>query len=168
MEPIKYVTSLLTFYLKGEIKAEQNFISFREPNTILGLIPLGAKSENVAINQISSTQSNMKVKIGKLLLGVVLLILAFSMLGSSESGGGSFLGFLIFAILSANSVLDAFEIDLHIVMTSGQMKVIDFFIFDKKKAELAAKQINEMISNRLNDTNGRQQTDRIVDAINNK
>ena len=46
------------------------------------------------------------------------------------------------------------------------MKVIDFFIFDKKKAELAARQINEMISQRLNDTNSRQQTDRIVDAIN--
>ena len=53
-------------------------------------------------------------------------------------------------------------------MTSGQMKVIDFFIFDKKKAELAAKQINEMISNRLNDTNGRQQTDKIIEEINNK
>ncbi len=34
MEPIEYMTSLLTFYLKGEIKSEQNFINFKVPNTI--------------------------------------------------------------------------------------------------------------------------------------
>lgn len=28
MQPITYMTSLFTFYLKGEIKSEQNFISF--------------------------------------------------------------------------------------------------------------------------------------------
>lgn len=43
MQPITYMTSLFTFYLKGEIKSEQNFISFKVPNTILGLIPLGPK-----------------------------------------------------------------------------------------------------------------------------
>ena len=45
MTSIKYMTSLLTFYLKGEIRTEKNFIQFKTPNTILGLIPLGAKTE---------------------------------------------------------------------------------------------------------------------------
>ena len=39
MNTVTYVVSLLTFYLKGEIRSEQNFVVFQEPNTVLGLIP---------------------------------------------------------------------------------------------------------------------------------
>lgn len=160
MEPIRYVTSLLTFYLKGEIAAEQNFIRFNEPNTILGLIPLGAKKENIPVTQIASVQSNMRVKFLKLVVGVIVSILALSLFKDS------FLGGLIILLIGLNVVLDAFEIDLDISNTSGQIKSIDFFIFDKSKADLAVDQINSIIANRLSDTNNREQTDRIVDAIN--
>lgn len=160
MEPIRYVTSLLTFYLKGEIAAEQNFIRFKEPNTILGLIPLGAKKENIPVTQIASVQSNMRVKFLKLVVGVIVSFFALSLFKDS------FLGGLIILLIGLNVVLDAFEIDLDISTTSGQMKSIDFFIFDKSKADLAVDQINSIIANRLSDTNNREQTDRIVDAIN--
>ena len=162
MNAIRYITSLLTFYLKGEISTEQNFVKFKEPNTILGLIPLGARKENVAINQISSTQTNFRLKFGKLLLGIVLAVLALYMIKDSFALG------VIILIIAANSVIDAFEIDLKVNMTSGQVKMIDFFIFEKGKAEQAERQINALISGRLDDTNTRQQTDRIVDAIKNQ
>ena len=48
------------------------------------------------------------------------------------------------------------------------MKDVSFLIFEKAKAELAESQIRQIISDRLDDTNNRVQTDRIVDAINNK
>ena len=69
-------------------------------------------------------------------------------------------------LIAANFVIDAFEYNLVVTTTAGQQKVIDFLIFDKAKAVLAEHQINAMISNRMHDTNGREQTDRIVDAIN--
>lgn len=162
MNTIKYITSLLTFYLKGEIGSEQNYIRFKEPNTILGLIPLGSKTESVPINQISSVTSNFKLKLGKLIVGIIVLIFAF------VSFREAFVLGLVLLIIAANSVIDAFEIDLEISMTSGQKKLIVFFIFEKSKAELAVKSINEMVANRLDDTNNRQQTDRIVDAIQSK
>lgn len=164
MGTIKYITSILTFYLKGEISLDNNFVKFKEPNTILGLIPLGAKKENVPVNQISSTQTNFKLKFGKLLLGIVIAILALSLFGESE---GAVPG-IILLIIALNTLIDAFEVDLNVVMTSGNSKNIDFFIFDKKKAEAAENLINNLISGRLDDTNTRQQTDRIVDAINKK
>ncbi len=162
MESIKYMTSLLTFYLKGEIKSEQNFIVFKNPNTILGLIPLGAKTEKFTINQIASTSTDFKLKLGKLLIGVIVAILGLSVIANS------FLAGLILLLIGANSVIDAFEIDLVVTTTAGQQKPIDFFIFEKSKAVLAEQQINAMISGRLDDTNNRQQTDRIIEAINNK
>jgi len=166
MEPIRYMTSLLTFYLKGEVKSEQNFITFKVPNTILGLIPLGSKTEKFTINQIASTSTNMKLKLGKLLLGIIVVILGIMLLASGEDG--SFIGMLVLLIIGANMILDAFEVDLIVTTTAGQQKPIDFYIFEKGKAEQAERQINAMISGRLDDTNTREQTDRVVDAINNK
>ena len=62
MEAIKYMTSLLTFYIKGEIATEQNFLKIRFPNTVLALIPLGSRKYNVPVAQISSVASNFKLK----------------------------------------------------------------------------------------------------------
>ena len=162
MEPIRYMTSLLTFYLKGEIKSEQNFIVFKNPNTILGLIPLGAKTDKYPITQIASTSTNFKLKLGKLILGIIVAIAALSVIKDS------FVGALVILLFAANWIIDAFEIDLVVTTTAGQQKPIDFFIFEKGKAQLAEQQINDMISNRLSDTNVREQTNRVVDAINNK
>lgn len=164
METIRYITSLLTFYMKGEISVEQNFIKFKDPNSILGLIPLGSKKENIPINQIASTQSNFKVKFGKLIVAVVILLFAIMMFGEENGAVGG----ILFLIIAGNTILNAFEVDLQVNLTSGQNRLIDFFIFEKSKAELAERSINALISDRLNDTNARQQTDRIVDAIERK
>ena len=164
MNTITYITSILTFYMKGEISVEQNFVKLKDPNSILGLIPLGSKNEQISINQISSVQSNFKLKLGKLILGIIIAIMAFSMLGQE----GGFLSFVIFAIIAANTILNAFEVDLKINQTSGQERSIDFFIFERAKADQAVQMINNAISGRLSDTNTREQTDRIVEALNNK
>lgn len=169
MEPIKYVRSLLTFYLKGEIHIEQNFITFKIPNTILGLIPFGAKEEKIAVNQVVSVSSNFKLKLGKLIIGIIFAFLSFSFL--FEEGffsDGLFGGFILMLIVSANFILDAYEIDLQLNMASGQTKLVDFFLFDKTKAKLAEERINAIINSRLNDTNNRQQTDRILEVYKNK
>lgn len=159
MEPIEYMTSLLTFYLKGEIKSEQNFINFKVPNTILGLIPLGARTSKLPVNQIASVFTNKQLKFGKLIVGVLATWVGLGMFGSSFIAG------LILTFIGVNVAIDAFEIDLIVAINAGQEKVIDFYIFDKSKAELAVEQINSMISNRMDDTNTRVHADRIVDAI---
>ena len=146
MQPITYMTSLFTFYLKGEIKSEQNFISFKVPNTILGLIPLGAQTEKFTISQIASTATNTRLSLKYLLLGILLVLWGFS--GLTES----FLLGLILLLLGINNVVNAFIINLVVTTTAGQQKIISFLIFDKQKANQAAEQINAMIAGRLDDT----------------
>ena len=63
MEKITFMTSLLTFYLKGVISRDKNFIKFRIPNTILGLIPLGSSKKTVAVNQIASVDTDFRLTI---------------------------------------------------------------------------------------------------------
>lgn len=162
MEPIKYMTSLLTFYLKGEIRQEQNFVNLKKPNTILSLIPLGAKKDSIPVSQLSSVESNFKLHFGSLLLGLIFAIVGLCLFGKAFIVG------LILLLIGANKAITAFETILTIKTTSGDVKEISFLIFEKSKAEEAEKQIRKIISDRLDDTNNRVQTDRIVDAINNK
>ncbi|WP_294828104.1 hypothetical protein [uncultured Gemmiger sp.] len=167
MQPISYMTSLFTFYLKGEIKSEQSFISFKTPNTVLGLIPLGCREERYAVNQIASVVTNSRFRLGYLVLGF------FFMSGMTASP----ILFPICLLLAINFFVGMFQYNLVLTTTAGQVKIINFLIFDKQKANQAAEQINAMIAGRLDDTNNRQQaeriinanaqqTDRIVDAIN--
>lgn len=162
MQPVNYMTSLLTFYLKGEIRQEQNFVNLKKPNTILSLIPLGAKKDSIPVSQLSSVESNFKLHFGSLLIGAIIAIFGFCMLSES------FLFALILMLIGANKAITAFETVLTIKTTAGDIKGISFLVFEKGKAELAERQIRQIISDRLDDTNNRVQTDRIVDAINNK
>lgn len=71
-------------------------------------------------------------------------------------------------LIGANKVIPVFETVLTIKTNSDDVKDIAFLIFEKAKANLDETQIRQIISDRLNDTNTRVHTDRIVEAINNK
>lgn len=162
MEKIRFMTSLLTFYLKGEINRDKNFIKLRIPNTILGLIPLGASKKTIAVNQIASVDTDFRLKFKQLLLGIIVAIIGIDVISNSNLYG---LLVLIFGILT---ILNSFQTALVISTTASEAAIIFFVVFEKAKAEKTADMINNLIDGRINDTNTKEQTDRIVDAINKK
>ncbi len=162
MKPIQYMTSLLTFYLKGESRQEQNFVNLKKPNTILSLIPLGAKKDSIPVSQLALVESNFKLHFGSLILGAIIFIVGLSLISES------FFAALILMLVGANKAITAFETVLTVKTTAGDIKNVSFLIFEKSKSNLAERQIRQIISERLDDTNNRVQTDRIVEAINNK
>jgi len=163
MGTITFITSLLTFYLKGEIRHEQNFIKIKKPNTILSLIPLGSKTNTMPINQISSVETNFKLLFKPFLVGLIIAIVGLTLLSDSFVGG------VVVFLIGAAMVINSFQTELHVNLTSGKVEYVFFLIFEKKKAEMAAEQINTLISNRMDDTNTRvhteKQTDALIDAI---
>ena len=163
MKTITYMSSLLTFYLKGEISQDQNFLALKIPNTILTFIPLGARKDNIPVPQLSSVSTNFHLDFKSFIVGIIVAIIGFATIKSS------FLTFLILLLLGASMVISSFHTILSIKTTSGEAKNISFLIFEKAKAEEAANMINASIANRQDDTNVRQQNeilgDRLVDAI---
>lgn len=166
MKTITYMTGLLTFYLKGEISTDQNFLKLKVPNTILGLIPLGAKKYSIPVQQLASVSSNFDLNFKRFLAGVIICLVALGMFSSSLLLG------LILLLWGASTVITSFGIELEVETTGGTEYQVPFLIFEKAKALQAEQLINDMIATRLNDTNNRQvaeaQTSAIVDAINNK
>lgn len=160
METITFMTSLLTFYLKGEIKTEQNFLKLKKPNTILTFIPLGAEKYNLPINQIATVGTDFQLLIKDLLVGIVETIAAFALFGASVIWA------LILLLVGAFTIINSFQTALVISTTSGADYVLFFLIFEKSKAEAAEAAINRMISIRLDDTNVRTHTENQTAALN--
>ena len=162
MQTITFITSFLTFYLKGEIKHEKNFVKLRIPNTILGFIPLGSHNKTIAVNQISSVSTDFRVFFKNLVIGAIIALVGLSLFGDSFFGG------LLVTAFGVLMVLNSLQTALVLTLTSGEVIPVFFVIFEKAKAGQAEEAINNLIAGRMDDTNSREQTDRIVDAINNK
>lgn len=162
MQTITFITSFLTFYLKGEIKQEKNFIKFKIPNTILTLIPLGSHKKTISVDQIASVNTDFRLLLKNMLIGIVELIIGFACFD------GLLLLGLIFLLLGALTILNSLQTTLILNLTSGEVLPVNFIIFEKAKAEQAEEAINNLIAGRMDDTNTKEQADRIVNAINNK
>ena len=166
MNTITYMTGLLTFYLKGEISTEDNFLKLKIPNTILALIPLGAKSHNIPVQQVSSVSTNFVLNFKRLLAGLLVVIIGLASFADSIVLG------IILALWGVSMVITAFITEMLVTTTSGMSYYVQFLVFEKDKAKQAEAMINGMISERMKDTNVRQvaeaQTEAIVDAIANK
>lgn len=165
MKSITYMTSLLTFYLKGEISTQQNFLSVKIPNTVLSLIPLGSQKHNVPVNQLSSVATSFSLTFKELVIGLLEAFIGLCALNSSFVAG------LIIILIGVSTIITSFKTELRIDTTSGRSYLIPFVVFEKSKATEAESMLNEIISNRLNDTNTNtvteKQTDAVVNAINN-
>ena len=159
MEKIRFMTSLLTFYLKGEIAVEQNFLKLRRPNTILSLIPLGCRKYNIPINQISSVGTNFHLLVKNFLVGIIEIIGGFILMSMSPAA-------ILLVILGFFTFINSFQTELEISTTAGHEYTLFFLIFEKKKALAAEQMINGMIGFRMNDTNVRIQTENQTAALN--
>lgn len=162
---IRYMTSLLTFYIKSEFSFTRNMILFKKPNTVLRFFPVGATQSSLPVTQLTSVSTSFRFNLGRFVLGCFLI--AFGLFSRFE--GVTFLQRLIivlaFLLVAAGMIIKAFETTLTIQATSYKDISISFFIFEKEKAYRIESLINRLISERLDDTNMTDQTDRLVDAI---
>lgn len=169
MKTIKYRISLPTAYLKGEVTHEQNFVKLKTPNILFSLLAIGTKTDVIPVNQIATVTRTFNCIGVILLFGIILMWSGFSVISVSKILSlSSSLAPIILILLGVLIIITSFQTVITIKTTSGEALKISVLIFDRSKALEIEDLINQLISNRLDDTNNRQQTDRIVEAITNK
>lgn len=169
MKTIKYGISLPTAYLKGEVTHEQNFVKLKTPNILFSLLAIGTKTDVIPVNQIATVTRTFNCIGVILLFGIILMWSGFSVISASKILSlSSSLAPIILILLGVLIIITSFQTVITIKTTSGESLKISVLIFDRSKALEIEDLINQLISNRLDDTNNRQQTDRIVEAITNK
>lgn len=170
MQAVEFMTSYLTFYLKGKVEVEKNFVKFQIPNTILKLIPLGKATRSLPVNQISHVDDSFRVSIKSMIWGIIMLLLGLGALVNDPGYG------IILSLYGILTILSSFETILVVNSTAGAPTIISFVVFEKSKALVCKDYINNLIAEHLDDNNLRANTreamenanknaDRIVDAI---
>ena len=119
LEKTEYLRSLLTFYLKGIIYTENGFIKFRQPNTLLGIIPLGSKEESLLIKQIVGINTSFKFEFSFFIFGLALVIVGIPT--------------IILSIVGIMLLISAFQTDFEISTTGSAKKHVFFIVFDNGK-----------------------------------
>ncbi len=167
-EKISFVTSYITFYLKGKIGIQNDHIDVEIPNTIFGLIPLGSSARTVDVNQIASALSNFKANPVPLVIGSILALDGLMRLCAIGDIGLAFLEMIVGTFLALN----ALQTTITISLTSGETIEIPLIIFEKSKADLIREKISVICATRTHDTNTRvhteHQTSEIINALQNR
>ena len=144
-----FIMSLLTFYIKGRVEVDSNFVKINVPDTFLGLFPYGGIKNTISINQISSVTTGFKIHFLRLFFGIIFTFPALAGLSAAGSGG-EFLFSLIWFLLGANIVISSFSTYITIACTSSGWIKIPIFIIENGKPEAIATAINNAINTRLN------------------
>lgn len=165
-EKITFMTSYITFYLKGKIGIRNDRVDITIPNTIFGLIPLGSSARTVDVNQIVSPVSNFKANALPLIIGCLLALTGLASIGYDP------LLSLVLILIGTFLALNALQTTITITLTSGESIEIPLVIFEKSKADLIREKISQICSTRTYDTNTRvhteHQTSEIINAIKNR
>ena len=176
MQSIIFITNLLTFYIKGCIATEQNFLKIKYPNTLMRIIPCGSQVYNIPVEQISTVATNFRFSIKDFFGGLIFLNISIACF---NTGGYAILWGLFFLVNSIVTILNSFITELIIHSTASVNYRIPFIIFEKGKSAIAEQMITEIINSRLKDTNNKEiseadkrankeNTQAIIDAIKSK
>lgn len=127
--------SVLLFWLKTEIGASTMRIVTRSPNTLLGLIPLGASDSAVPLNNVANVGVETKFSMKRALFGVVFLLVGFA------AGGAGY----VLCLLGLSMLLNAFSATLAIQNNGGGVQVISVSVLEKGKLEALREEINQRV-----------------------
>lgn len=152
MEVIRFMQTYLAFYLKGEIRLEENFINLKMPNTFLSFIPLGYRTNAIPVNQITSISKDFGVDTATCIIISLSLIVFLPLLIGGVSISTKLIVIFFYLVFFTN----ALRFKIRIVTTSGELKPFSCSIFEKKKVDFAVEEIKKRVANRMDDTNLRK------------
>lgn len=73
----RFSPSVIIFWLKTSIAASSTRVQYKAPNTLFGLIPLGASTKTIPLRNIASVDTNTRFNLGSLVWGLIFLFVGF-------------------------------------------------------------------------------------------
>lgn len=123
----RFSPSVVIFWLKTSIAASSTRIQYKAPNTLFGLIPLGASTKTIPLRNIAAVDTNTKFNLGSFLWGMVFLFIGFGMFSSSMTAG------VICLIIAAANLANMMSATLTFRDPSGGANTITVSILEKDK-----------------------------------
>ena len=137
---VKVSPSLLTPYPRGELMCSSTRLVYKVPNTLLGLIPLGSEENTIPLKSIASVNTSVKLKLARLLIGLILLIVGLSSISSLPLGT-----VIILLIIAAILLAMSFPASLNVVNHAGGITSVTVSILEKGALQKFAKELQNRV-----------------------
>ena len=138
MKEVKFSTSLLFFWVKGNVEIDNRFVKTNLSNTLLGFIPAGKDQQSIPLKNISGSMLSTKYLIKPIILGLILFFSGLS------SFGNNFVSGLILLILGVGVAGSGIKTILSIEKSGTPYLVIVPF-FEKQKMKVLNNSIHEAL-----------------------
>lgn len=135
----RFSPSVIIFWLKTSIAASSTRIQYKSPNTLFGLIPLGADTKTIPLRNVASVDTSTKFSLGSLVWGVVFLLIGLGCLGSSVAVA------LVLILVAAANLANTMSASLVFHDPSGGANTITVSILEKDKLMSLAQEIQSRV-----------------------
>lgn len=135
----RFSPSVIIFWLKTSIAASSTRVQYKAPNTLFGLIPLGASTKTIPLRNIASVDTNTKFNLGSLVWGVVFLLIGLGCLDSSVAVA------LVLILVAAANLANTMSASLVFHDPSGGANAITVSILEKDKLMQLAQEIQTRV-----------------------
>jgi hypothetical protein len=135
----RFSPSVIIFWLKTSIAASSTRVQYKAPNTLFGLIPLGAATKTIPLRNIASVDTNTKFNLGSLVWGLIFLFVGFGMFSSSA------LMAVFFLLIAVANFVNVMSATLVFRDPSGGANVITVSGLEKDKLMNLAQEIQARV-----------------------
>ena len=135
----RFSPSVIIFWLKTSIAASSTRVQYRAPNTLFGLIPLGADTKTIPLRNVASVDTSTKFNLGSLVWGVVFLLIGLGCLDSSVAVA------LVLILVAAANLANTRSASLVFHDPSGGANTITVSILEKDKLMSLAQEIQSRV-----------------------
>lgn len=135
----RFSPSVIIFWLKTSIAASSTRVQYKAPNTLFGLIPLGASTKTIPLCNIASVDTNTRFNFGSLVWGVVFLLIGLGCLDSSVAVA------LVLILVAAANLANTMSASLVFHDPSGGANAITVSILEKDKLMSLAQEIQKLV-----------------------
>lgn len=135
----RFSPSVIIFWLKTSIAASSTRIQYKSPNTLFGLIPLGADTKTIPLRNVASVDTSTKFNLGSLVWGVVFLLIGLGCLDSSVAVA------LVLILVAAANLANTMSATLTFHDPSGGANAITVSILEKDRLMGLAQEIQTRV-----------------------
>jgi hypothetical protein len=134
----QFIFSPLLFFLSTRVVLTDQRVAGERPNTLLGLIPVGAETFTYPLASVSAVATSTRLSILRVLVGAVLALVGLA--NYPQSWLVLLIGFLV--------LLGALRAAIRITNQAGQTIRLPFFWFTKGPAQAFVDVVNTTIAAR--------------------
>lgn len=135
----RFSPSVVIFWLKTSIAASSTRIQYKAPNTLFGLIPLGASTKTIPLRNVASVDTSTKFNLGSLVWGLLFLFIGLGAFQSSAAVA------VILLIVAAANLANTMSASLEFHDPSGGASTITVSILEKDRLMALSQEIQRLV-----------------------